>query len=92
MEMPAERIGERVHSSDRRVGEGHAGKHRAEQHVGAGAAILGRDAGLADVAAKQTQRFARQAVGKDILLVLRGVGLDRVHHRVDAGGSGDVGG
>ena len=52
----------------------------------------GVDAGLADVAAKQPQRLARQAVGDDVLLVLRGVGLDGVHHRVDAGGGGDGGG
>ena len=49
----------------------------------------GVTAGVADVAAEQPQRLAGEAVGDDVLLELRGVGLDGVHHRVDAGGGGD---
>ncbi len=40
------------------------------------------------IVSEKTQGFACQAVGERVLLVLAGVGFDRVNHRIDPGGSG----
>ena len=91
MEMAAKRIGQRVHRRHRGVGERHAGQHRAHQHVAAGLAIAAVAASHPVVAPEKAERFDRQTIGDRIFLDLGGVGLNRVDHRVDAGGGRDLG-
>ena len=86
----AERISERMDPGDRRIGEGQAGKMRAEQHRRARFEIAGLVAGREQIAGQQPQRLAGQRVGQRVLEPRRGVRLDRVDDGVDAGRGGHV--
>ncbi len=90
--MTAKRVGQCVDRSDRRVGEGLAGEQGAEQHGLAGFAVAAVLHHRIQVAGQQAQGLAGEHVGQRVLLQFAGVGLDGVHHGVDAGGGGDVGG
>ena len=84
MVVAAERIGQSMHRRDRGIGEGLARQGRAEQHRLARAAILSVRAGGDQVAAEQPQSLPRQRIADRVLLDLAGIGLDGMHHRVDA--------
>ena len=92
MVVPAQRISQRVHRCDRCVGKGLTGEAGTEQHIAARfqiTAILDR---RLQVGGHQGQGLACQHVGVGVLLQLGSVGLNGVHHGIDAGGRCDRGG
>jgi hypothetical protein len=88
VENAADRVGQRVHGRHRRVRKGLPGQAGAQQHALARVEVVAVLAGRVRLATAG-QRLARQHVRQRILLVLAGIGFDRMHHGVDAGGGGD---
>ena len=84
-------VGEGVDGGDRCVGEGLPGEHGAEQHFAARAQITAVFHGTRQPLGQQQRCLPGEAVRQRVLAQLGGIGLDRVHHRVDAGVGGDVG-
>ena len=91
VENAAHRVGQRVHAADRRVGEGLAGQHGAQQHVRTGLDVVAVTAGGQQIGAQQLQRQHGQVIRQGILQALAGVGLNGMHHRVHSGGGGGGG-
>ena len=87
--VTSQRVSQRVHRSDRRVGEGHAGKEGADQHVLAHHRILAMTDSRAQVGIKQLQGLDRQRVRQRILLQACAEGFHCMHHRIHAGHGGD---
>ena len=86
MEMTAERIGERVHGGDRGIGERLSRQHRAQQHRRARLDIRAPVHRRLDRAADERQRLPRQQARDRIIVGAdRRIGLDRMHHGVNAG-------
>ncbi|MNT01948.1 hypothetical protein D3C72_1364350 [compost metagenome] len=89
MKVPAQRIGQRMHRGDWRIGKGLTGQARTEQHGLTCLAVTAVVHRLIEVAGEHVQGFAGQQVGQRVTLELAGVGFDGVDHGIDTGGSGD---
>ena len=87
--MTAQRIGQGVHRRHRGVGESLAREAGAQQHAFTGLAVAALAHRRTDIARQQAQCLAREVVGKGILLVTGGIGLDGMHHGVHPGHGGD---
>ena len=74
-----------MHRSHRDIGEGHAGKERAQQHVLAHQRVGAMAYGRGQVGIEQLQRLECQRIRKRILLQSGREGLNRVHHGIDTG-------
>ena len=77
-----------MHGSDRRIGERLSGQAGAQQHGLACLAVAAVVHRLVQIGRQEAQRLAGQQVGHGVLLQRAGVGLDGMHHGVDAGGRG----
>ncbi len=90
-ELRAGRMGHRVDRAERR-GAARAGDDRlagGHEHVATGVLVGGVLDGDREVVAHQPQRVQREGLAVRAALAA-GVALDRVGHRVHAGGRGDV--
>ena len=83
VEEPAQRIGEPVNRPNGCVGESLSRDHCPDQHVLARVQIVAARRRPHERAPELAQRRQRQRVRHGVLLMLRGVGLDGVHHGVD---------
>ena len=86
MKVPAQRIGQRVNRTDRRIGKRLPGQAGSQQHRLARFTVFPISHYRRKIRRKQTQGFTRQQVRQRILLDLAGVGLDGMHHGIDASG------
>ncbi|EGF30651.1 hypothetical protein IMCC9480_1067 [Oxalobacteraceae bacterium IMCC9480] len=86
MEMPSERVSQCMHRRHRRIRKSLPRQRRTEQHRFTRNAVVAISAGSDDMRRQQRQRLLRQHVRQRIFQAHAGISLDRMDHRIDAGG------